>query len=176
MELFISMETPKPAKKRPVRSFVSRNRKPLMKGLLIMVVLGVTAGIAYNLGVNQGSAHPKAKTAVTAPNLEKLKEAAKNAPKKAGDAKTNGTSALNNSSGFFRLAGTIQSVAKETIAIKLADGTVVTLAVGKNAKFYTAAPRTAKPMSDLKVGTSAFVIGTIGSTGTFTASNVQAQK
>ena len=170
------MDTPKPVKKRRVRDFIRRNRKTILKAIVVLAILGITAGVAYNAGVKQGSTNPKGKIAVTAPSLQKLKDAAKNAPKKSADANKTLPASVNNSSGFFRLAGTITAVKKESIAIKLGDGTVVTLAVGKDAKFYTAAPRTAKPITELKTGTSAFVIGTVGPTGTFTASNVQAQK
>lgn len=136
--MVLSVEASKPTKNRRLRGLMKRNRKKIVKVLIVVVILGVTAGISYNMGVNQGSTNPKGKVAVTAPSLDKLKEAAKNAPKKASNGKPGSASALNNSSGFFRLAGTIESVKKETIAIKLADGTIVTLAIGKNAKFYTA--------------------------------------
>lgn len=155
---------------------IKRNRKLIGKVTLIVVVLGITAAAFYKLGANQAAANPKAKTSVTAPNAQKLKDIAKNASKNTADSKAKVTTATTNSSGFFRLAGTVQAITKTTISTKLADGTVVTLAINDKTKFYSATPRTAKPISELKTGTSTLIIGSIGANGTFTASNIQAQK
>lgn len=160
------MNTPKISKKA---------RKTILTVLGITLIVAVTAGVSYKLGTQQASTHPKSKAGVTAPRSTNLTDVAKKAAENNKSDSKSTSSGVANSSGFFRLSGTIQSNKNKTVAIKLGDGTVVTLTVSDKTKFYTGTPRAAKPISELKAGTSAIIIGTIGSTGTFTASNIQAQ-
>lgn len=163
------MESSKTVKE---RGFLGRHRKKLVTTAAVIAILGITAGASYNAGKKQGLSQRIGTVATTSDVIQKLKDAAKNLPKKS---ETSGLNGATSSSGFFRLSGTITSVKNDTITIKLADGTVLALTTAKDAKFYTGTPRTAKPIRELKTGTSAFVIGTIAPTGTFKASTIQVQ-
>lgn len=163
------MESSKTVKK---RGFLGRHRKKLVTTAAVIAILGITASTAYTMGVKQGQAQKKDSAAMSLAALKKLQGTTKNLSK---NSTTSGATSTSSSSGFFRLSGTIKSVKNDTITITLTDGTVLTLTTAKDAKFYTGTPRTAKPIRELKTGTSAFVIGTIAPTGTFKASTIQVQ-
>lgn len=171
------METTQPTKQPRTKGLIRRNRKKIIKAVLALVVLGATAGFFYNLGAKQEAAKPAKKSPSSSIFLDGLKDAAKKARDNAASNKPATTPpSATNSSGFFRLSGTVQSIKKETILLKLADGSVVTIVAGKDAKYYSGTPRAAAAVSTLKAGSAVTTIGTIGASGTFTTSNIQAQK
>lgn len=169
------MESPKPSKKHRIGTSIKRNRKRIVKIIGVLVILGLTAGVSYKAGLNHRANGVKNKTAATLPNLTKLRESAQERLKKSGGATSSSNQPVKNS-GFFRLNGAVQSVKKESFVIKLTNGSTVTLTVGEKTKYVTATPRSNKPLTELKSGTTVTVVGTIGSTGTFTANTIQAQK
>lgn len=157
-----------------IRMFIKRHRKRILLGVVVLVILALTTTVAYRAGVKQGSKSIKNKAVMQWPDLYKLKPSAQQKPK--DDAQKNTKSTATRNSGFFRLNGVVQNPKKDSFSLKLADGTIVTLAITDKTKYYTGSTRTIQPTSSIKAGATVTVIGTIGATGTFGATTIQSEK
>lgn len=131
------------------------------------VVLFITAGVAYKAGQKSPVKLSKNKPAASLFDSNKLKDAAK----KATDNKPSSANALKNSSGFYRLGGTVKTIGKDNITLALANGTIISMTT-KNATFYYDGT-TKYELSVLKKGTAVMTTGTISSDGTFTVTAIQ---
>lgn len=134
---------------------------------MAIVVLGITAGFAYKAGQKSPVEAPKNKPVSSLFDTNKLKDAAK----KATDNKPNTTNALKNSSGFYRLNGTVKVIGKDSITLTLTNNTTITLATKSTTTYYDG--KIKYELSSLTKGTIVMATGTISSDGTFTVSAIQ---
>lgn len=144
--------------------------KQLIYALLALVVLTATAGVSYKAGQRQPATLAKTKAPLTAFSKDTLK----NLQKKSTSPSTTPTNPLTTSSGFFRLSGTIQAVGKDSISVKLTNGSVIVLATKSTTNYYDG--KTKRAIKDLAKNTKVMTTGSIGADGTFTVSAVQKSK
>lgn len=147
---------------------ITNKRKKIISILIALVVLAGTGFGAYQMGLKQGQAQKETQQTKLEGFATKAKEQAKK--------KTPSTPlpARTDSSGYFRLSGTVQAVKGATFTLTLADNSMVTITTNDKTT-YSDANRKSQPVSSLKPGAKIFAIGTISAKGTFTTSNIQTQ-
>lgn len=138
--------------------------------MLVLAALLVTSGLSYRAGQRQVSALAKPKT--SGPLFSK--EVLNNLSKKTTQKQPAATNLLAASSGFFRLSGTVQSIGKDSVSLKLANGSVIILTTKSTTNYYDG--KTKHEIKDLTKNTAVMVTGVIGPDGGFTVSAVQKNK
>lgn len=139
-------------------------KKSWVKILLIVCLLVLTAIVAYSLGRNHQASQSKTQSSSTF--LEQLKKNASQVKKQTTTSITSTTS-----SGAYRLYGTVQQVAKDSIILKLASGGTIILTTKETTPYYQAGTR--YTVAELQKNAIVIATGTIADNGTFTVSALQ---
>ena len=143
--------------------------------VLVLLILVADAAVFYHVGNNNSSSDPSV-TLTTPTTQPKPVKGSEEAPfglnNTAGSVIGRGCIGLCDS-GFFQLNGVVQSNKKNELLVKLSSGSTISLSVSSEAKYH-ATTRALLPISKLNGGTKVLITGSVGSTGIFTASNIQA--
>lgn len=134
----------------------------------MLAVLGGTAVFSYKAGEKQAAKTNKSALTSSLFNKDILKNLAKQSKNK--PATSTSSNAFTNSSGFFRLSGTIQTVSKSSYVIKLSSGNLVTVTTKDTTTYYQGSAKL--DAKSINKNTQIIVMGTIGSDGAFNVSAI----
>lgn len=145
-----------------IRKYARLHPKRTLASCALVLAFIFSSAHFYNLG-KKSSVAGVAKVAVSAADKSKSSES------------PSGTNAKALNSGFLRLSGTVQSVSKNELSIKVDSGSIFTFSLKPESKYFESG-KASRPASELKSGSSVVVVGSVEPNGVLAISNIQMQK